>query len=208
MSTRRHPTDGRAFAPEIEARGGRSLRDGAVRFSVYAPGVGYWREAPAPGTVVSPGMQIGSLEVLGVVHRLIAPAGVHGAVVDLGDRLPARLPVQFGDVLFRLDPESGPANLVDAQEETAAASEEGLVFRAPSSGRYYARPGPDRDPFVNVGDSIEQGQTVALLEVMKSFHRIAYAGHELPAKGRVVHIFPQDGEDVEMGDPIVRVEPA
>lgn len=206
--SRSTPVDGRAFAPELVARGGRMVREGNVRFAVWSPAVGLWRGAPVPGSLVSPGTPLGSLEVLGVLHRLIAPPDVHGIVVESEPRRLARRPVQFGDLLLRLDPAVSGAAVTATASESTDTGPDGLVFRAPSSGRYYARPSPDRDPFVRIGDIVTQGETVALIEVMKTFHRLAYGGDELPARAKVVHLFPKDGDDVEMGDPLVRVEPA
>ncbi|RMH42590.1 MAG: biotin carboxyl carrier domain-containing protein [Deltaproteobacteria bacterium] len=83
-----------------------------------------------------------------------------------------------------------------------------MVVRAPTSGRLYRKPGPDRPPFVEVGSVVEPGATLCLLEVMKTFHRVAYGGDGLPARARVVAFLVDDEADVDAGDPIVQVEPA
>ncbi|HUS63967.1 MAG TPA: biotin/lipoyl-containing protein, partial [Kofleriaceae bacterium] len=81
----------------------------------------------------------------------------------------------------------------------------GLAVRAPSSGRYWGRPAPGKPPFVSVGDELQPGQTVCLLEVMKTFHRVTYGGDGLPARGRVATIAPADGDDLAAGDVIIEV---
>ncbi|RGE21985.1 acetyl-CoA carboxylase [Leucobacter sp. wl10] len=43
---------------------------------------------------------------------------------------------------------------------------------APLPGIFYRRPGPDKDPFVEVGDTVEEGQTIGLIEIMKQFTEV------------------------------------
>lgn len=201
MTTR----NGREHEPEMTAL---AAPEGA-RVEVRAPAVGLWREAPAPGTLVRPGDAIGRLEVLGVLHRLLAPAAGHGIVVSPAssaapgdDR--ARRPVEYGQLLLVLDPEAAAG--VAAEDAAAAAgpaTAEGPVFRAPTSGRFYSRPGPDRPPFVQPGDEIAVGQTVCLLEVMKTFHRVTYGGKGLPERARVQAVVPAEEADLGAGDVIL-----
>lgn len=87
----------------------------------------------------------------------------------------------------------------------AAAAADGLVFRAPLAGRVYFRPSPDKPSFVEVGDVIERGMTVCLLEVMKSFNRIGYGGANLPQRGRIVRVLVEDGADVDAGTPMLEL---
>jgi acetyl-CoA carboxylase biotin carboxyl carrier protein len=191
-------TDGRMHRPELVALLGDDL-------DVRAPAVGLWRGGPRPGTVVRAGDEIGELEILGVLHRLVAPPQAVGAVVDDGRPSRAPIAVDFGAMLFRLD----------AIEATAAATHEAkdpattgaLVFRTPLSGRFYARPAPDKPNFVAPGDVIAVGQTVGLLEVMKTFNRIIYGGEGLPARARVTRVVPENEADLDQGDPILEIEP-
>ena len=80
-------------------------------------------------------------------------------------------------------------------------------WRSPLSGRFYARPSPDRPDFVKPGDEITTGQSVALLEVMKTFNRLAYGGPGLPDRARVRAVLVRDEADVEAGTPILELEP-
>ena len=176
-----------------------------------APAVGAWRPGgqASPSTLVTPGASVGELEILGVLHSLVVPEGVAGLVTELDSRR-AEIPVSYGDVLLVLDPEG----TVTASSESgsaaagAAAGERGLVFESPLSGRFYARPAPGKPAFVSPGDIVSEGQTVGLLEVMKTFNRITYGGSGLPARARVVAIVPEDEADLDAGDPILRLEPA
>lgn len=181
-----------------------------------SPAVGIWRDAPEPGSLIRPGSDIGQLAILGALYRLQAPKGAYGlaATVATDDADDSRdsnerlRPVGHGDPLLSLDLEGlgaqaahGPA--ADGVEAAASAGE--LAFRAPMSGRYYRRPSPDQAPFVEVGQDIQFGATVGLLEVMKTFNRVTYGGDELPERAVVVEIVPEDQADIAAGDVILRL---
>ena len=178
------------------------------RLELRSPGVGLWREAPARGSLVFPGSSVGRLEVLGILHPLKAPDGAHGLVIGHGGQEGwARRPLGYDDLLLSLDPEVAAADAAFESEVERASQSSGLVFCAPSSGRFYARPSPDKPPFVSVGEVVSVGQTVAILEVMKTFNRIPYGGERLPTKAKVVRILPSDGDDLGSGDPMFELEP-
>jgi len=95
----------------------------------------------------------------------------------------------------------------DATASAAAVAADGsLLFTAPSSGRFYQRPTPDKPNFIAVGEVIERGQTVGLLEVMKTFTRINFDDPKLPVRVKVVAIVAGDQADLAFGDVILRVE--
>ncbi|MEZ4255273.1 MAG: carboxyl transferase domain-containing protein [Polyangiales bacterium] len=82
----------------------------------------------------------------------------------------------------------------------------GKAFVAPMSGRFYSRPNPDAEPFLRAGDTVKTGDTVGVLEVMKTFTRLPFAGEGLPAQARIKRIVPADGDDVEAGDALLEFE--
>jgi len=168
-----------------------------------SPGVGLYRAAP-DGTLVRPGSTVGELEVLGELFVVVAPEGAHGLARDPEGGAIARRPIGYGDTIASLDTDvSAGEALADAEDESAAS---GMVFRSPTSGRYYARPAPDADPFVAVGDTISEGQTVALLEVMKTFNRIQFGGGSMPEQAKVLRIVPSNEADLAAGDAILELE--
>lgn len=179
--------------------------DGKV--TLLAPNVGFFRPALATGAFVTPNALLGQLEMLGVLHAVLAPADRSGLVIRVGGEKRARIPVGFGDTLFVLDPNAvGSGAPADTKSSARAA---GLVFRAASSGRFYRRSAPDKPYFAEVGGSIADGQTVGLLEVMKTFHRLTYSGTAdgLPSPAKIKTILVEDGADLEVGDAILEVEP-
>lgn len=199
-------TDSRSFVPTLTATL-EALEGGRV--ALRSPSPGYWRDGPELGSLIRPGAALGKVEVLGVLHRLEAPDGAVGVVVEAGgesDR--ARAPVDFGAQLMVLDPKALSGDLAAEAAAASATNEDGLVFRTPSSGRFYRRPAPDKPNFVEEGQIIERGHTLGLLEVMKTFTRINYDDPKLPAKAKVVKVLAEDQADLDRGSAIVVLEEA
>ena len=95
----------------------------------------------------------------------------------------------------------------EADEVTEAVSEtSGLVFVAPMSGRFYTRSTPDDPPFISVGNSVKKGQTIGLLEVMKTFNRVVLDGEHLPASSKIKRIAVSDGDEVVRGQVLVELQ--
>ena len=69
-------------------------------------------------------------------------------------------------------------------------------------GTFYRAPAPDADPYVEVGDLIEVGQTVCIVEAMKLMNEI-----ESEVRGRVVKILVENAQPVEFGQALFQVEP-
>ncbi len=77
-----------------------------------------------------------------------------------------------------------------------------LEIPSPMVGTFYRSPAPDEPPFVEVGDRIRVGQTVCIIEAMKLMNEL-----EAEISGEVVEILLQNGEPVEYGQPLMRVNP-
>lgn len=73
--------------------------------------------------------------------------------------------------------------------------------KAQMPGTFYRRPDPDSGPYVEEGDSVSAGETVGLIEVMKSFHEVK-AGEE----GTVSKFLVEDEEAVDAGQDLVELE--
>ncbi|MER3588372.1 MAG: acetyl-CoA carboxylase, biotin carboxyl carrier protein [Mastigocladus sp. ERB_26_1] len=73
---------------------------------------------------------------------------------------------------------------------------------SPMVGTFYRAPAPGEPPFVEVGDRIRSGQTVCIIEAMKLMNEI-----EAEVSGQVVEILVQNGEPVEYGQPLMRINP-
>ncbi len=85
---------------------------------------------------------------------------------------------------------------VNAQETS-----DNFIVEAPLVASFYRAPAPDKDPFIEVGDTVKKGQVLFILEAMKMINEI-----KSPVSGKVIDIFPNNGELVEFGQPIVEIE--
>lgn len=174
-----------------------------------SPGVGEFRPFFGPNTVVRPGQVIGTLQTLGVVTPVVAPPATVGVVRTVAGAGRARFAVAYRQPLFWVDPHAAAADAgtaAHAQANHAASTAGDLVFRAPTSGRFYGRPGPGKPAFVTVGETLTSGATICLLEVMKTFHRVTYGGDEVPARAKVRAIAVADEADVNAGDVLLVLE--
>jgi acetyl-CoA carboxylase biotin carboxyl carrier protein len=84
----------------------------------------------------------------------------------------------------------------------AAALDSRLPILAPLVGTFFRSPQPGAKAFVEVGDVVEPGQTVGIVEAMKIMNQVA-SEH----RGRVVEIATNDGEWVEFQQPLIYLEP-
>ncbi len=98
-------------------------------------------------------------------------------------------------------PAAAPVSAPAGAEAPAAASVEseikGNVVKSPLVGTFYAAPAEDADPFVKVGDSVKEGQVLAIVEAMKLMNEI-----ESDFTGTVTEILVENGQAVEYGQPL------
>ena len=96
-------------------------------------------------------------------------------------------------------PAAAPAT---APAATEAASSNTIEIKAPMIGTFYRSSGPDKEPFVKVGDKIEKGQVVCIIEAMKLFNEI-----ESEVSGTIVKVLMDDSSPVEYDQALFVVEP-
>jgi acetyl-CoA carboxylase biotin carboxyl carrier protein len=85
--------------------------------------------------------------------------------------------------------------------DAAAPVRAGEVVKSPMVGTVYMQPQPDAPPFVKVGDTVQAGQTLMIVEAMKTMNPIP-----APKGGRIVEILVSDAQPVEFGEPLVVIE--
>lgn len=74
---------------------------------------------------------------------------------------------------------------------------------SPMVGTFYRSPAPDEPPFVEVGDMAQKGQTVCIIEAMKLMNEL-----EAEVSGEIVEILVANGEPIEYGQTLMRVNPS
>jgi acetyl-CoA carboxylase biotin carboxyl carrier protein len=91
---------------------------------------------------------------------------------------------------------------VPESQDVPASRTERIILESPMVGVFYRAARPDLPPFVDVGDRVESGQTIGMIEAMKVFS-------EIPAEhaGIVVEIAAQNGQLVSQGEPLMYLIP-
>lgn len=122
----------------------------------------------------------------------------------------SELDLTAGDVSIRLRGQSAsvaaaPAQHVAPAGHGPAAQEEpeGNVITSPMIGTFYSAPSPGEPSFVKIGDEVEMGQVIGIVEAMKIMNEIT-ADHA----GVIVEALVQNAQPVEYGSPLFRVVPA
>ena len=98
-------------------------------------------------------------------------------------------------------PQAATVTAEPAPEEQSVEADT-VTINALMVGTFYSRPNPDKPSFVKVGDKIEVGQVVCVLEAMKLFNNL-----NSEVAGTVVEILVADGDLVEFGQPLFRIRP-
>ena len=74
-------------------------------------------------------------------------------------------------------------------------------IRSPLPGTFYRRPAPDQPPYKEEGDSLAKGDTIGLVEVMKSFHEV-----KSEVEGTIAKFLVENEDPVQAGQTLVEVE--
>ena len=97
-----------------------------------------------------------------------------------------------------------PVQPTAATESTKEAPPSNVItVRSPMIGTFYRKSSPDKPNFVEVGDEINPGKVVCIIEAMKLFNEI-----ESEVKGKIVKILVEDASPVEYDQPLFLVEPS
>jgi acetyl-CoA carboxylase biotin carboxyl carrier protein len=98
-------------------------------------------------------------------------------------------------------PQAPAAASTSTSETPPAARARGDTVNSPMVGTVYLQPQPGSDPFIKVGDTVQAGQTLFIVEAMKTMNPIP-----APKGGRVAEILVADGQPIEYGEPLVVLE--
>ena len=96
---------------------------------------------------------------------------------------------------------AAPAAAPQTAPAAAPAADTGKSIKSPIVGTFYSAPSPTKPPFVKVGDKVNEGDTVCIVESMKVMNEI-----QADISGTVKSIAVKDGEAVEFGQPLIIIE--
>ena len=97
---------------------------------------------------------------------------------------------------------TGPLQIQEGNSGREQRNVQGVAIIAPLTGVYYSAASPTSPPFVAIGDVVQVGQVVALIEAMKVFNEI-----QAEVAGCVLALVGKNGQVVQKGDVLLRIEP-
>ncbi|MDG2209079.1 MAG: acetyl-CoA carboxylase biotin carboxyl carrier protein [Flavobacteriales bacterium] len=150
--------------------------------------------------------------------KFIAKAGVTEVEIEKKDfkitiksQMPKRkgepesviqVPVAIAPPAAKVLPEA-PVTQEVAPAVIEAESDKYITVKSPMIGTFYRRSAPDKDPFVEVGQSIKNGDVLCVIEAMKLFNEI-----ESEVTGKIVKFLVDDNSPVEYDQPLFLVDPS
>ena len=122
-----------------------------------------------------------------------------------------QIPVAAAPTIAPVAVQSAPVAVQSAPEvvvETPVASSDAddakyVTIKSPMIGTFYRKPSPDKDPFINVGDEVNIGTVVCVVEAMKLFNEI-----ESEISGKIIKVLVEDMSPIEYDQPLFLVDPS
>jgi acetyl-CoA carboxylase biotin carboxyl carrier protein len=97
--------------------------------------------------------------------------------------------------------QAAPLSPPDMARPAAEQEYTGQVVKSPLVGAFYAAPAPDKEPYIRVGDRVEKGDVLFIIESMKLMNEVTSE-----YSGIVTEILAENGQGVEYGQPILVIE--
>jgi acetyl-CoA carboxylase biotin carboxyl carrier protein len=153
-----------------------------------------------------------TIEEIKELLQIFNESGVGELEVQRGDdRLRIKRAGMNKEYVVTPQPQSHPVTTAPAfqQNTTGAAAAparapetDGMLVKSPIVGTYYDAPSPDAPPFIKVGDSVEPGQVLCIIESMKLMNEI-----EAETGGTIVAKLVENGRPVEYGEALFSIRP-
>lgn len=156
-------------------------------------------------------MDIASLrDLIQELIKIVEESDISGlSVEDRGVKIEIKKEKGVQPVTYSLPPQTAPHQITEAAAVSAHAAEkkeaeleEGLfAITSPMVGTFYRSPSPESPSYVEVGQNIEAGKVVCIVEAMKLFNEI-----ESEVSGEVVKILVENGKPVEYGQKLMLIK--
>ncbi len=128
--------------------------------------------------------------------------GMPQSVISIPQTAPASYPVQ--QAATPPTPPAAQPDLPATESKTAVSGSTNnyIEIKSPMVGTFYRSSSPDKPPFIKVGDSVDEGSVVCIVEAMKLFNEI-----ESEVKGTIVKVMVEDAQPVEYDQVLFLVDP-
>ncbi|MDP6963201.1 MAG: biotin/lipoyl-containing protein [Planctomycetota bacterium] len=172
------------------------------QLTICSPLVGVVAALPSNNSILKSNDVFAEISVLGVRTALTLPSNIHHRIT-LSENLAIGVGIEYMQTLAQLNKiDDSDEQDFNSQEDEASANN----VLSPQAGRFYHRPSPDADAFVNPGDKITVGKTIGLLEVMKTFSPVKWnPDAESPQVAVAGKYAASDGGDVEEGQALLEL---
>ncbi len=100
-------------------------------------------------------------------------------------------------------PAAAPVAAAPASESASEDNSKYITIKSPIIGTLYRKPSPDKPTFVEVGDSVKEGDVLCIIEAMKLFNEI-----ESEVSGTIVKVLVDDSSPVEFDQPLFLIDPS
>lgn len=92
-------------------------------------------------------------------------------------------------------------NTIENQKKEDKNEKKGNIIKSPMVGTFYLKPSPTAEPYIEIGKEVKKGDVLCIIEAMKLMNEI-----ESEYTGKVIEILVKDGDVVEYGTPLLRIE--
>jgi acetyl-CoA carboxylase biotin carboxyl carrier protein len=139
-----------------------------------------------------------NLEEIKDLIKLVSKSGLGKVEIEReGFRISITAPVAAAPVVTNVAPTTTENN------ENSNENSKYITVKSPMIGTFYRTPGPDKDAFVNIGDTIQKGDKVCIIEAMKTFNEI-----EAEISGKIIKVLVDNASPVDYDQPLFLVDPA
>ena len=129
-------------------------------------------------------------------EKIVIKRGSAGQIIQMAAPAPMAAPMAMPMMSA-----AAPAAPAAAPATPVPAADKHETINSPIVGTFYRKASPEAPPYVEVGNIVEKGQTVCLVEAMKLFNEI-----EADFKCRIIEVLKDDAAPVEFGEPLFKVE--
>jgi biotin carboxyl carrier protein len=174
-------------------------------WKLLSPGVGIFYPSFRKGNWIGPDMTIGKLHILNKTFSITVPKNVSGWA-EKPKNMNKAYPISYGEVIITLtqderEKERLGVDKKDKDNKNGSADTEQIV--SPTDGVFYRKPHPDEPSYVNVGDTVNEGDILGLVEIMKCFNKIS---NPVPSKGIIKEILIDDAMEVKSGQTLFLIK--
>jgi acetyl-CoA carboxylase biotin carboxyl carrier protein len=164
-------------------------------------------KTPAPKPSKDDGIDTGLVRSLADILKETGLTEIEVERGELRIRVARELTVAAGPVTYAAAPAApaapapAPAALSMPSDPATIVARAGEQVKSPMVGTAYLKPSPEAGNFVQPGDAVKKGQTLLIVEAMKTMNPI-----QAPRDGVVVEVLVGDAQPVEFGEPLVLLE--